>query len=369
MNLKNKTYNPWAVCLVMTCLAFGALLWFSEIYLKFNSLRSDPLDYWRQSNTLRVFFDAWHPPAYSAVISILRFLGRDSLAPLVVMRIINAVALFLNVCTVFNLIRPVTGVKAAYQAAILFLLWPFTGVVYAVHPLADNLGICFLLLGVVHLISQKFSRAFIFFALMCTTHKGLWSFAPLCLLSHLMVYPSKRSFYLFLKGILIIITPMFLVWLAGAQHYGSWNWIFATNLKYEIAPKAGDGFLVSGIVGTFLHQGSKGLFKGALLLSLLAFNLCLLIAGLKYQGMKILKGYGLALTLGITVLFLTINERIVWAVFRFGKVMIVPMFWFLDVPSIRKEKTMPEVLFFSAAFIGIASQFWFMWYLTKYFNG
>jgi hypothetical protein len=335
------------------------------VFLHYNFLRSDVLDYWKDSLAWQTPYHPFHVPVYALTIALLRGVTFGAFPPVAIMMGINLAALLASAFFVYRIIQA-GGAKPEFAAlgTLLFGLWPFVGLTYAVNPQADLPAMALFLAGLYFLQRSRRLSAAIFLGLAVVTHKAMWPFIGLLVTADFLVrksYFSKQN-VIFMA---IMLFPVGALWLAGSLHHHSYGWLLSSNLKEELASTTNLPVL-DGLLGAFLFEdGLKGVVKGSLLLSfaLLAIVSNYLSVKFKYPDYF----YGIAVSVASLLLFIVLNHYEIWAAARFSRLLVIPLV--LSVANIEQIKGMRQSLslIVTVLLLLFLSQFAYAWYMAKVF--
>lgn len=336
---------------------------FLIVFLEHNFLQSDVLGYWQDSLHWRNPFHSFHVPGYPLLIAFLFTITFQLLSPVTVMWVINFIAFTVSVYLVYRLIFAITdNAELALGAALLFGLWPFVGLTYTVVPLADLPSICLFLLGLWYLQRSKMVLAGIFFGLSTITHKAIWLFVFLILLLDFVrrrEYVSKRNFIL----LTLTFLPLAILWLLGSMYHHSMTWIISSNYQVEFASRSGFPVL-DGILGSLFEGGIKGILKGMLLVGFAVVGGAALF--LSSKRVADFQYWGIAVSLGVLVLFFLLNTHEIWAAARFSRLLVIPLAIGLPkIPSTFPAEKRKGTLVISVLVVLFSTQFLYAWYLAR----
>ncbi len=358
----NKPYGAILLLIISYMLVAAYFIWF----LQFNFLKGDVLDYWKDSLAWQTPYHPFHVPIYPLAIAFVRGVTFGIFSPVVIMIGINFSSFLAGAVFVYRIIL-VGGAKSEYAAlgTLLFGMWPFVGLTYAVNPQADLPAIALFLGGLSFLQRSDRLRAAIFLGLAIVTHKAMWPFIALLVAAD-CVY---RKEYLSVQNAVlmaVMICPLGLLWFAGSFHHHSYTWLWDSNLQNELASASSNRLpLLDGLLGPFLFEGAKGAMKGLLLLGFVALALvsCLLSIKLKGQGGL----YGGAIAVAVLILFIVLNHFEIWAAARFSRLLVVPLM--LGASKIDRDNSINRYLGLSATLLLLffLSQFAYAWYMARIF--
>lgn len=365
MNPQSKSVKPLLPTMLLL-LGYAMIAFYLGRLLQYEFLGSDVLAYWQDSLAWQTPFNPFHVPAYPLMIAGARGITFGVVDPIVLMMGINLVAFVASSSLVFRIIQAgVTSDRFAAIGALLFGLWPFVGLTYAVYPTADMPAMFFFLAGLRLFQRSHESSAALLLGLSLVTHKAMWIFVGLLIISDLMYrkeYISKRN--LLFVGITIL--PISILWMVGSFHHHSITWFLTSNLEAEVASK-GDLLLLDGLLGTLMGGGKRGLVKGMLLLSFAFLSVLVLCASvrLRYHDFH----YGRAISLAVLFLFIVLNQWEIWAAMRFGRLLAIPLVFVVDeTTGLRKELRWSSPIIIVLLFLFL-TQFAYAWYMARVYSG
>lgn len=366
MNSKvNLTKPHWISAILMIGYAMVAL--FFDTFLQYDFLRSDVLDYWQDSLAWQTPFHPFHVPAYPFMTALLRGMTFGTLPPVSLMMSIN-LGTFL--ASAFFIYRIIQGGGASDELAaigtLVFGLYPFVGLTYSVNPLADIPAMFFLLAGIYLLQQSHRMFAALPLGLSLITHKVMWIFVGLLMISEFLShkgYISKRN--LLFTGVMLL--PIVSLWILGSFYHHSITWLISSNLEVEVASK-GSIPLLDGLLGTFMEGGIKGTGKGFLLSGFAAIS-----AFATYMSIKLnykYSYYGITISLAILILFFILNQHEIWAAMRFSRLLVIPLAFIANTnPTFKKLSwwRSPATITFLLSLL--LSQFIYAWYIARVYFG
>jgi len=366
MNPKlNLTKPHWTIAILMVGYAMVAL--FLGVFLQYDFLRSDVLGYWKDSLAWQTPFHPFHVPAYPLMIALLRGITFGALHPIGLMMSINLGAFLASAFFIYRIIQAGgASDELATIGTFIFGLYPFVGLTYTVSPLADMPAMFFLLAGIYLLQRSHRMPAALLLGLSLVTHKAMWIFVGLLIISdflHRKEHISKQN--LLFVGIMLL--PIGSLWILGSFYHHSITWLFSSNLEVEVASK-GSTPLLDGLLGTFMEGGIKGLVKGALLLSFAVISALTLYMSikLKYEYFH----YGIMISFAILILFLILNQHEIWAAMRFGRLSVIPLVFIANTNLTFKKLSWwrsPAIIAF-LLFLFL-SQLAYAWYMARVYFG
>jgi hypothetical protein len=354
------------IALVFLTVSYFALAIFLARVLQFKFLQSDALGYWQDSLAWRTPFHPFHVPGYPLLIAMLRGITFGVLPGVGLMMIINLASFLVSALLVYQILkRSSVDKKLAVLGMLLFGLWPFVGLVYAVYPMADLPSLFFFLAGLYLLLTSRRLPAALLLGLAMVTHKAMWIFVVLLLAAEVLrskKYLSRQNFLI----VIVTFVPLGALWLLGAAYHGSPAWLFSSNLQAEVASR-GSLPLLDGLWGTIQEGGFKGTVKGLLLAAFACLSAVTLYACLKLKYQNYL--YGAAISLAVLILFLVLNRYEIWAAMRYSRLLVIPLMLIANTYARARRFDWRSPAILACLSILFASQFAYAWYLAVVFFG
>jgi hypothetical protein len=350
---------------------YFALAAFFALILRYDFMRSDVSWYWKNSLSWETPFDTLHVPGYPLTIALVRGVTLGMLPPVPLMMGINLAAFLLCGLTLHRILRA-AGVSGEMSAigVLLFGLWPFVGLVYAVDPIADIPGMLFFLLGLSALQRLRLSVGALFLGISVVVQKAMWPFVGLTMLADFLwrkEYISRRN----LQLVALAGFPLAGLWTLGAVHYHSLAWIFLGSTEMLIVPRS-SWMLLNGLLGTILAGGTIAMMKGVSLLSLAALSVFAVYTGFSARSGRdrVRHFYGLAVSCATLVLFVMLNQYEIWAAVRFSRLLVIPLIpWAFGTLQARGQSLAPGrlriVIVVMVALFG--TQLAYAWYMARVF--
>jgi hypothetical protein len=305
----------WAP-LVLLVAGYAALALYRLVVLEDEFLVSDVRGYWVNSLDRRQLFDSVHVAGYPLAVALLRSVSIVDLPAVLPMMLLNLLGLVVGAAAVYRLAQlSEVDDRAAAFAAVLFGLWPFVGLVFAVHAIADLPAMALLLTGLLVLQQGRERTAALLFGVALVTHKAMWVFVPLVAVAHLR---HRRRAWRDVSPAPILLLPLLSLWVAGTLHHGSPAWIVTASLRANLEPRSALPVL-DGIVGAVAAGGWKGMVKGGTIAILAVAAAGHAVAGWRRQR------YAWALAAGCALLFIGLNRDTIWAAVRFSRLLVLPL--------------------------------------------
>ncbi len=236
----------------------------------------------------------------------------------------------------------------------VFGLYPFVGYCCAGTP-ADPMAIFLLVAAAYYSLERKWRLFALCVAAGLITHKATWSF--LGLLAVDAVWRKKCSiFWPLVAGV-----PLLVFWGWGLYHGEHWLWLLRYNLPNEFASKSALP-IMDGLLGTLLHfERASRLLRGLMVLTIFAVTVALLVWNLRRLRQPD-SLFNFALLFPIFLLAIVLNQYEIWAAFRFGRMIAIPLAAFLVASeSVRRFLERP-IFFCLAAAVFLVTNFSFAYY-------
>jgi hypothetical protein len=332
--------------------------------LKYTFFHSDVLWYWQDSLDWKNPFNPYHVPGYPLIIAFFRGISFDKLPPLIVLMGINYAALLVGAVAVYQSIK-ISGIneRFAVMGVYLFGLWPCVGLLDAVNPGADATAIAFLLTSLLALLRSRKWVAALLFGISILIHKAMWPFVLFIVIAY--IYKYRPRTWKDLVALLILILPIFTLWLTGTFHYGYPGWIISSNADIGVDTRAAMP-IMDGIIDPFLQAGVKNFVKGGIIVALFMASILLLF--MNYKVRPSFFRYGIAICAASLSLFVFLTHYEIWGAVRFSRLLVLPLIWLIGYLYRNK---LPIRLYTPLAgfilLILLSTQFAFAWYMAKVF--
>jgi len=346
---------------VMRLLALTVVLYtFFVLYMKgalaFELFQGDVVSYWNDSLTLATPYSTWWVPGYPAMIASVRAATFGVLPPLAVMMLIAGSSYVIGVA-VFALLASEAGITSPREVSLLFAVHPFVGLTSAVYPDADSVATALLLLCLLYYHREQWVSCAVFFGLMILTHKAIWFFAlPLGVIAFIKHRESRLP-------LVVASVPLLALIAAGAAHHNDILWAVRSSMKNLLTSQTSFFPVFDGIVASLIAGGFAKVSKVVLVLSALSL-----------AGMLLLPCYrrrfwiGVSVAVGLLIMAVVVNRDNVWAIFRFSKVLLLPLGYVLLTPDsafVRRWGGLTPIRFLLLSVGAIASNVAFGYYMAK----
>ncbi len=368
LNLNNLIISKsllLCICFIIALLiALGIYL---TVFLKFDALVSDVAGYWIDSLDWKHPYDLYHVPAFSLLIALLRGLTFNLLPPLFMMRLITFSAVLTSLISIFTLIKRSTkNERWAIAGTLLFILWPFVGLTYAVYPVADLVAIAFFLVGILLLSKNNLLSGALFLGLTLISHKALWPVVGLVVLFWILRNWQARSTK-WLIAALILILPLGIIWMGSAIYHRSLLGMVDSYLSERSSAFSPGNFLFASILGVFQERTLIDFAKSSLSILIFISTLSLIIIDLVKRNQN--SHFGLAILVSIILLYALFNFEFIFYIIRFSRLLVLPAVWNLypKFPNIFRKKTV--LVISGLILIGLViTQFIMVGYLPVFFS-
>jgi hypothetical protein len=335
---------------------YALYLVYLGVGLEFRFLRSDVLGYWNESFELATPYSIWWVPGYPIMIAAVRVLLFDVLPPLTVMFLVSGLFYLLAVAVAYRLCQELQ-VKQAMEVALLFAAYPFVGLTYSVHPIADSMATALLLLCAREFARRRWLAFTIYSALMIITHKATWFFAlPLMMIAFINHKDSRLVMPLAFVPLLVLIIP-------GAVYYHDLFWFARWSTTHLLASRSSLPIL-DGLFSPFFLGATPKILKGIVVISLFIVAAVLVVPSVRLKFWL-----GASLSLSILLLGAFVNQYEIWAMVRFSKVLIIPITFVLSQNATRfnLSTVLTPLSFGILLLLGLASNVAFGYYMAVSF--
>jgi hypothetical protein len=364
--MKSFKMNPYSILIPLVSLSVGymAVALYLRFVLEYEFLRVDVLGYWQDSLDWQTPFNRIHVPGYPLIIAFFRSISFGRMPPVILMMAINLAALLISAGAVYQSII-ISGISQRFAVigACLFGLWPFVGLVYTVAPLADVPAMAFLLTGLLALLCSRKWLAALLFGMSLVVHKAMWPFVMLLVFAY--IYQYRPRTWKDLEALLILVLPIFVLWLTGAFYHGSPEWLISSSVSIGADTRA-TAPILHGIIGTIQQGGVKGTVKGGIIVAFSMASILLMFLNFKVKPSYF--QYGIAICVASLFLFVYLTHLEIWAVVRFSRLLVLPLIWLIGY---LYRNRLP--IWLNRQFVGLlllilfATQFAYAWYMAKVF--
>jgi hypothetical protein len=359
INLQNKLIDVqeevWLVFIsMMTYLAFFAYMKFG---LKHDFLIGDAGAYWRYSFNLSAPFSTWWVPGYPFAIALLRTLSFNQLSPVAVLMALSATFYAIQVVGVYSLLREL-NVTSSTKVGFFYAIFPIVGLTYTVHPIADSMATGLLVLTMLYFVKEKWSVCAVYLSMTMLTHKATWFFLlPLIVIAFWRHKEARVPF-------IFAVLPLGILIVAGAFYHRDLLWFMRWSTENLLTSQSSLPIL-DGVISSVRSADTVKKLKGLVVLTIFlgAFYLLLRAWHSKFW-------LGIAISFGLVTMALVVNQLEVFALVRFGKVIVIPAAYFFlshDCDSPMKKAIQHIGIFASIVGAEMMSNFAFAYYASKIF--
>ena len=325
----------------------------------------DAADYWKNSLGWRASFEPFHLPAYSWAIAAVRVATGGVFAPQAIMLSITLACFSVAILAVYRIIQVRTGPDNAWAGALavaLFVLWPMAGTTYVAIPIADMFSTAPLLLGGLLLLYKRPLPAAVLLGLAIVSHKGMWPFAALLMAGHL--FTARTAASLIVAGVMAL--PIAILWLLGSIYNDSFAWIVSSDIDFALRTETSLPVL-DGVVTSFRLASITSIGKAVLVLGQGFLALMVILRARNLPNTDGTKWFSFSIALGILISILILNERELWSVVRFGRVLAIPLVLLYGTDFIRVVKAYRGLVYgVGLGLLGLfGSQLAFAYYLAR----
>jgi len=285
-------------------------------------MRGDVLNYWKRSWELSTPYDAWWPPGYPFLIAVTRTLTLNKLPPLAVMGLISGLSYLIATGTIYQTAHDLR-LRPAFQIALVFAVYPFVGLTDSIYPLADITAIALFSVCVLAVERRRWATFTLCAALALLVHKATWFLLPPLLLTALLRHRESRLL-LPLAGV-----PLLLWIVAGGFHHGDFLWFVRWSINHLVVSRSALP-LCDGLLGPFLTGNIYKMAKGILVWTTVLVALVTL-----FYSYRLSFWSGVAISLSLILMAAVLNQREIWVVVRFSKVLVIPLAYVLLQTDLR----------------------------------
>jgi len=340
---------------VVAATLYLAYFFYLRSALGFDVMRSDVLHYWKLSFSWDTIYIKYWAPGYPFVVALVREVTLNALPAVAVMTLTAGTGYLVSVLTVYKLAKEL-GVPQAFELALLFAVFPFSGLAYSVYPVSDNVATALLLLCLLNFNRKKWWAFSLFMAFMVVMHKATWFFAAPLTMIVFFKYKEARTV------IPLAAVPLLFVLIAGATHYNDLIWFIRRDATYNygwtILP------VFDGLFGNFFVGSTTSILKGMIVLILLAAAIGILVYSYRFRFWL-----GVSIAIAMLLLGVWVNHHAIWSLVRFGKVSLLPIAYLLShhSDSIKLPERLATLPFNVLFLAGLLSNLLFGYYMAAFY--
>lgn len=359
--------NPLILSIILVVIVFFALIGYLTIYLQFDSLISDPAAYWQDSLNWIHPYNIFHVPAFPLILALLRGISFNTLPPLFLMRFVTLISVIVSVTSFYLLIKQ-SGASDdwAVVGSLIFILWPFVGLTYAVHPVADLMAIALYLSGLLNLVKRRMMWSSIFLGFSLVTHKALWPFIGITLFFWVITNWKYRSKG-WLLAFILLVSPLAILWVGTAIYNKSLMGIITSYLTERSSAFSAGNFIFASLVGLNWQKSLVDIAKSTLALLIFILTTILLITNIiKWEKFS---PFSLPIVISIILLYALFSYDFIFYVIRFSRLIVLPAVWLAAnlFPNFFKNRIALAIAIL--CIIGlICTQFVMVGYLPSFFS-
>lgn len=363
MTYSKINFTSFQTISIILFVGFSSTVLLNVLFLHHDLFFSDVASYWQDSLDWKTPFNRFHVPGYALVLAVVRGITFSTFAPVTYMLGINLIAFLLCAFLVYRIIQQNGGNDSiAAFGTLLFGLFPFVGLDFAVFPRADTTATLFFLTGIFLLQRSKRRTAALALGVSMITHKVFWIFSVALLISDFVLkkeYVTRKNF----TSLLIMVLPLMTIWILGSFHYDSVTWIVDSNLSVEL--KSRDGIpVLHGLINTLSESDFKHIAKGTLLLFFMTITSIAIYINIKIKPNNF--HYGNIILVSSLLLFVILNSHELWAAMRFNKLIVIPLAFIANKFGILRDfpwwRSKVTFVFFMICFL---SQLFWSWYSAQ----
>jgi hypothetical protein len=337
---------------VLVVLFLSSALFFKWMFA-FDPMNGDVKTYWDLSLNRSYLFNAWWVPGYPFIISLARAISLNKLPPAALMQLVSGIGYIIGGVGVYLLLKQENQTLAVICACI-YALFPFTGVVYAVFPIADSLALAALVFCIYFLYKRNWLLLAISIAVALLLQKVTWFFIPLIVL--LAICRDRKSILFMIMAAM----PLLLYFGIGAIVKHDLFWAFRWSVDNLMTAQSSLPVL-DGLIGPFLTGLSPTkLAKSIVVLIIFLVAIVTLLIEFRQKQYE-----AVVVSAGLLLMVLTVNQYEIWSFVRYSKLIIIPIgLILLKMPRLSYKISKPVVLL-SIFTLCILSNTAYAYYLSK----
>ena len=323
--------------------------------LRFELLQGDAVLYWRESFQLAAPYSTWWVPGYPFILALIRAATRGTLPPAAVMVIVSGTCYLIGVAAVRALAEQ-SGLKQPEKVALLFAVFPFTGLAYSVWPIADSTAVACCLLSQLSFERRRWRSFALCAACALMVHKAMWFFIPGLILIAAIKHKESRRFLPW------AVVPLATWIVAGAIHYRDALWFIRWGIEHLVVSRSVLP-VFDGLIGPFLTGELTKILKGLLILGIAGAAAVTLVQSYR-------RGNWVGISTAATLIFLALimNQYEVWVVVRFGKLLIIPLVFAASQFTMWHRVLENRVAFGALVTASVATNVAFSYYMVQFFS-
>lgn len=235
------------------------------------------------------------------------------------------------------------------------------GVTYVAYPIADMFGMAPLLIAIWFLKNQQSLPGGLVLGLTLICHKAMWPFAILVILAHLMTKRDSAS----LGALGVMLIRLAIIWILGAVHHDSTFWLLSSNIDFEFQSTNALP-IFDGLLRSFIRGGVTEIGKGLMVSGIALLAIAVVVRSWRAPNDDDRKWYALAIGVAILSLVSLLNEREVWAIVRFGRLLAIPLAWYYGPLVLENINSLPmaRLGLIGVLSLLVVSQFAFSYYIS-----
>jgi hypothetical protein len=385
MNNPTRKYAPWLLVLIVGAAFFLGLTWCMSVLWDFDFFvfGGDVHTYWEESLAWGTLANPHHPPGYPLLIAFVRALSAGILSPLALMQFLTFTFLMGGAFQCAILCRR-EGVRRGWMASLLYLAWPFVGILYAVYPQKDSVVLFLLILGIVLGLDGRWIWTGVAWGIATWMHPLAWIFVPILIPIPWMVFFQERSYrpdspasarMSELRAMTAAaVLPLIAFWVWKTAATGDPLSIITSIAGAQVVSR-GSWPVLDGWIGTVMDGGIAGWIKVGILGLVVLLAACLLLVAIwdrttpsngqdRYR--RIVSA---AIPAGILGMAILLNQHEIWAVVRFSKILILPAILLRDSLFGFVPQCLRWPALWALIVAGFLSQIAYAWYMSTVFFG
>jgi len=353
VNLKHGMLLPVLSILAIVFLSF--ILLFKYLF-SFDLMIGDAQTYWELSLDRHYLFHPWWVPGYPLLISLARLIYPNILSPTALMQFLSGIAYVTGGMVVFQLFKGKNETLTLICSGI-YALFPFTGVVYGVFPIADSVALAALVCCFYFLQNKKWLLLGIAIAAALLLQKVTWFFLPWMMLYAFIRHKGSRVY------LVLSVIPILLYFAAGALVKQDLFWASRWSTENLLSSQSSLP-VFDGLIGPLLTDRSPtSLIKSFVVIIIFvasAITMILTYHQKQYEAMIV--------PAGLLLMALVVNQYEIWSLVRYAKLISIPLGMILaNMPELQRRISKPGILIPAFA-LCLLSNVAYAYYLTKFFS-
>lgn len=340
--------------LIISAISLWIIAYGFVTIMDFNIMIGDVYSYWEDSNKIGEEIHPFHVPGWPILIAVSHEL-LPSIDPALLMQILAFLAWLSGIAIVYKVFRRLQ-LRNSWYGALFFGVYAFAGLSYVVFPIADSLAIFIIVLCILGYLQENRLLLILGLASGLLIHKGLWPVLGI------LAVLSVRNKRLSITEVVISGIPFMIYWLIGISNFSDYLWIVRSNIEVEVASRSTFP-LFDGFISTIQEGGIASILKVIILLTIF-----LTAVGLSWaHEIRRKQNIFLSLTLPILLMGFILNGHEIWAMVRFGRLLILPLWFVLNEREWKVGTINLNPLLVPIIVLGFGSNLVFLYYMNNVF--